>query len=266
MNAKLKLSDDLRMCIPNALLRKRTPYKPPTFSANLTPRHTVVDLHLDQGRDGLIQCVGKSRKIILMWPATVHNMEIMLAHSDHRMKFVRIGHLLQGGIITIVGSSVGLVMYTGTIHMTITLEAGLLVGINWVVSESHRAAARCFRYEIRACLEDDISSVLAIYADQLETSLEGWDEVRHQEVLEEWISVYPLLLTACKLPSKGVVTELGRMCHAFEAFLQGHQAPHLSCCGCMPDDYGRHFQDFHMKDLYLLIQAGEKASRKRRRA
>jgi len=138
MNATLKLSNNLKMCAPKGLLQKRTPYRYPTFAANLTPRYTVVDLHLDQSRDGLIQCVGKSKKVILMWPATTYNMEIMLDNSDHRMKFNRVGHLLQGGIITIVGSSVGLVMYTGTIHMTITLEAGILVGINWVASECPR--------------------------------------------------------------------------------------------------------------------------------
>ena len=59
MNATSELSNDLRMCIPNGLLRKRTPYKNPTFGANITPRHTVVDLHLDQCRDNLVQCVGR---------------------------------------------------------------------------------------------------------------------------------------------------------------------------------------------------------------
>ena len=115
-----------------------------------------------------------------MWPATVDNMKIMQDHSLHLMKFIRFGHLLQGGIIIIVDSSVGLVMYTGTIHMTITLEVGVLVGIDWVAAECHRVAARCFRYEIVARLENDFHSVLAIYADQLEASLEGLDEVRHR--------------------------------------------------------------------------------------
>ncbi len=264
MNATLELSNNLKMCVPKGLLQKRTPHGYPTFAANLTPRYTVVDLHLDQSRDGLIQCVGKSKKVVLMWPATTYNMKIMLDHSNHQMKFNRVGHLLQGGIITIVGSSVGLVMYTGTIHMTITLEAGILVGINWVASECSRVAARCFRYEICAHLENDISSVLAIYGDQLEASLNGWNEVRRREVLEDWITIHPLLVTAFKSMTKKGVNELQRVCQTIEASLQGHQAPGLSCCGCTPAEYGRHFQEYHMKDLRLLIQAGEKGGRKQR--
>jgi len=118
----------------------------------------------------------------------------MLDHSGHRMKFNRVGHLLQGRIITLVGSSVGLVMYTGTIHMTVTLEPGILVGINWVASECPCVAARCFRYEICAHLENDISSVLAINGDQLEASLNGWNEVRRREVLEDWITICLLIV------------------------------------------------------------------------
>jgi len=110
MNTTLKLSNNLKMCVPKGLLQKRTPYRYSTFATNLTPRYTVVDLHLDKSRDGLIQCGGKSKKVILMWPGTTFDMEIMLDHSDHQMKFNRVGHLLQGGIITMVGSSVGLVM------------------------------------------------------------------------------------------------------------------------------------------------------------
>ena len=254
MNATPKLFNNVKMCVPNGLLLKRTPYKEPIFMANLTPMHTVVDLHLDQCRDGLIQCIGNSKKVILMWPNAESNRQLMRDHSDHRMKFIRMGHLLQGGIITILDSSIGLIMSTGTIHMTITLEAGVLVGLNWVAAECHRAAARCFEYEICANLEDDFSTVLGIYvyADELEASLNGWDEVRHQEVLEDWKIIYPLLVTACNSPSKETVIELQRGHQALEGFLQSPQA----LC------FRRNFQDAHMKELDLLIQAGKKASRR----
>jgi len=155
-------------------------------------------------------------------------------------------------------------MYTGTIHMTITLEAGILVGINWVASECPCVAARCFRYEVCAHLENDISSVLAIYEDQLEASLNGWNEVRRREVLEDWITIFPVLVTAFKSMTKKGVNELQRVCQTVETSLQGHQAPGMSCCGCTPAEYGRHFQEHHMKDLRLLIQAGEKGGRKQR--
>ena len=264
MNAQLKLSNDLTMCVPNDILAKRTPSPyPPIIAANLTPMHTVVDLHLDQGRDGLVQCIGGSQKIILMWPATVHNMKIMQDHSDQKMKFIRNGHLLRGGIIIVVDSSVCLVMYTGTIHMTITLEAGVLVGINWVAAECHCVAARCFRYEICARLEDDISNVLKIYVDQLDMSLAGYDQVRHREVLDEWTITYPLLIKECGTPTSDTLSELRRLYQTLKDSLERLQIPQLSCCDSIPHNYSQHFHDAHMKDLERLIQGGLSKKRKR---
>lgn len=124
--------------------------------------------------------------------------------------------------------------------------------------------AHCFRYQICAHLKNNISSVLAIYEDQLKTSLNEWNEIRCQKGLEEWIIIYFLLVNAFKSMTTKGVNELQRIYQTVEMCLQGHQAPGLFCCGCMPAEYGRHFQDSHMKDLCLLIQAGEKGGRKQR--
>ena len=264
MNAQLELSHDATLCIPSNVLTKRTPSTHPFIvTANLTPMHTVVDLHIDQGRDGLVQCIGGSKKIILMWPATIHNMEIMQDQSNQKMKFIRNGYCLQGGIIIVVDSSVCLVMYTGTIHMTITLEGGVLVGINWVAAEGHYAAARCFQYEIRTRLEDDISNVLGIYADQLDISLAGCDQFRHREVLEEWIIIYPLLVKACNSPTLNTTCELHRVCQTLKDSLERLQIPQRPCCGNIFDNYGQHFHDAHIKDLERLIPRGLPKKRKR---
>jgi hypothetical protein len=57
MNASLQLPGDLKMCIPKRLCQELAP-SGEVFGANLTPEFTVVDLHIDQGRDGLIQMCG----------------------------------------------------------------------------------------------------------------------------------------------------------------------------------------------------------------
>jgi hypothetical protein len=45
-------------------------------------------------------------------------------------KFLRFWDKLRGGLIIDINSVVGLVLSTGIIYMTITIEEGMLVGIN----------------------------------------------------------------------------------------------------------------------------------------
>jgi len=87
MNATLKLFNNLKMFAPKNLLQKQKSYESSIFATNLTPRYTVMNLHLDQSRDDLIQCVEKSKKVILMWSATTYNMKIMLDYLNYQMKF-----------------------------------------------------------------------------------------------------------------------------------------------------------------------------------
>ncbi len=265
MNAKLTLSDDLKMCVPKAIVRRRTPYKDVMFAANLTPRHTVIDCHLDQSRDGIIQCVGSSKKVVIMWPATDGNLELLQEDPTHSMKFARIGNRMKGGIIVSIDSRVGLEMCTGTIHMTITMEGGPLVGINYVSAEGHCAGARCFRYEMIARLERDSSTIFTIYADQLEASLEGNNQVRHQSVLQDWAINYSLLIMMCRNLPKSTVNELRRVVRTLRNLLKRPWPLKMSCCGYVGDQFEQHFEDAHMKDLELLIEgAGKRKDRPKR--
>ena len=111
MNAKLQLPDDSKMCVPISVLSKRTPRGDLIFGANLTPRYTIVDFHIDQGRDGLIACTGDSKKIVLMWPASNSNMHLLRECSYHQANLVRIGSQLEGSITVMVDSSKSLIMY-----------------------------------------------------------------------------------------------------------------------------------------------------------
>jgi len=261
MDAKVELPEGLKMCIPKALLPKRTPYQEPIFGVNLTSRHTIVDLHIDQGRDGLIQCLGKSKKIILMWPATDCNMRALQDSSCHQMKLFRVGQSLEDGIITTIDSSIDLVMFSGTIHVTITLESSMLVGINWVSTESHRPAIRCLGYEMDVELEGELSGILSIYVDQLAASLCGFDKGRHQEVLEDWIAVYPILVRRCVKPTKAERDQLDRLCQVFEGFFQRNSALSI-CCGSYTGSFEVHFRAVHLKHVYSLTRRDRKTSQK----
>jgi hypothetical protein len=73
-----------------------------------------------------------------MWPAG-QNLLVLLEQSCYLSKFIWAVHQLEGGIMT-----VALALFAGTIHLTITLKGGMLVGINWVSAKHHYAAVRCF--------------------------------------------------------------------------------------------------------------------------
>jgi hypothetical protein len=65
MNASLQLSGNLNICISKYLYQELA-FSVKILGANLTSKFTVVDLHIDQGKDGLIQYMGKYRKIVFM--------------------------------------------------------------------------------------------------------------------------------------------------------------------------------------------------------
>lgn len=252
LNAVPKLPGDLRMCVPKKLLQRRTPYGDLQFAANITPMHTVVDLHIDQCRDGLIQCIGQSKKLIIMWPLTEANKVNLEMDPNCPMKYSRIGPKLGGGIITIIDSSVTLLVPTGTVHGTVTMQGGGLVGINYIAIEGHHAGARCFRYELNTNL-DDIKDILPIYADQLEASLGGNDRKRHQIVLKDWLTIYPRLLTLCEKSEKKTVHQLQRVSQAFKDLFKGPCRPEMSCCACEGDQFEGHFKAEHLESLERLI-------------
>ncbi len=219
------------MCLPKDLFTILTAYGDPSFAANLTPTDIIVDLHIDQGRDGLIQCIRSCKKIVLMWPA--QNLNVLLHQSNCQAKFIHAAHQLQWGIITIIDSNVGLAMFADTLHATITQEPSFLVGINWVSVENHRSAVRCFEYEIHSGMESNIKSIFTIYADQLNASLDGNDTARHQQVLDDLVHIiYPILQDRRDVNKLWV--ELADEHIAFDNFFTRTGKSLLSCYGCDP--------------------------------
>ena len=101
MNAKLQLPDDSKLCVPTSVLSKRTPYEDLIFDANLTLRHTIVDLHIDQEWDELIVCIEDSKKIVLMWPATNSNMNLLRKCSYHQANLFWVEFQLEGSILSL---------------------------------------------------------------------------------------------------------------------------------------------------------------------
>lgn len=120
------------MRVPTSVLSKRTLHGDLIFSANLTPRYTIVDLHIDQGQDGLIVCVEDSKKIMLMWPATNLNMNLLQECFYHQANLVQVGSQLEEGITVMADSSKSLIMYSGTIRWLWTWGAISIIYLEYL--------------------------------------------------------------------------------------------------------------------------------------
>lgn len=115
MNVNLPAT--IAMGIPRTFRSRLTsPPELPMTLANLTPQHTVVDVHLDQARKGVIQCIGRSKKLLLAWPATDLNMEILIKHILRTTNCFSLATVLKGDCsfrwIRPTASSYFLVLFT----------------------------------------------------------------------------------------------------------------------------------------------------------
>lgn len=145
------------------------------------------------------------------------------------------------------------------IHSFVTLEGGHLLDINWATAKSHRVPARCFKYELRARLEADWFGVFSIFVDQLRASFDLPDETRHQQLIEDWAKICPLLISIRRNLSKKPLRELERMYVALDYFCEGSAVNRLTCGGCKPDNCAQHVRGNNMQGLVKDL------SRKRKR-
>jgi hypothetical protein len=160
-------------------------------STNVTPKYTVVNCHIDHGQDGLLNLVF-GQKIILTWPPTRKNLTILRNQKPLHI----LCKDLECGIICLLHElSPNMIIFGGTLHATITLEASVLTGINWFSSHGHRAFAACFAgYELTT--RDSAEGVTAIsnYAHQIKLSSRNLESGDIQQILLDWLNiVFPAL-------------------------------------------------------------------------
>lgn len=264
-----KLPETIAMSIPRTLRSRITSFHElPLSLANLTPQHTVVDVHLDQCRNGLIQCIGRCKKLLLAWPATDLNLKTLIEAKSHSNKLLHISDRLEGGILISMDSSNGVVLFSGTIHATITLDSGPLVGINWLSAETYNPALRCIEYEFRTEVED-VAVVLAFYIEQIIPPL-GRDENGDIEILQHVVASRQLIFDKCKEPSKETVDQLKRLIQLLRQYCQdpARSSPQqvVCCCGSNPvPDFLQHFRQTHIEALRRFTEGRVKSTARRKR-
>lgn len=190
MNAPIKLPSNRQLVIPDILHADHKPQNTDLSpSCNLTPRFVVVHPHIDQTRDSLITVLGKSRKLVLMWPLSSPNRELLLHYvlAGERESFVPLCAQLEAPVLEVMDSNTAIFMQAGVIHATITLEGGMLVGINTFSAGSALASLQCFVFELEAEVERDYGPIFHLFALQLKAIVGHLDISRR--FLRAWVSL-----------------------------------------------------------------------------
>lgn len=158
-----------------------------TFAANVTPQFSVVQPHVDQIQEGIIDCC-RAVKIVVLWPFSEHNDRVLRRCRNDRDGLFH--HLadFEAPLLTVVDDTWSCYLPAGTIHATYTVVGGVLTGLNWVHSENYRISCRIMRYELEMDLETSWDGLLWLFVAQLEASLNA-PHVEHVStfVLREWI-------------------------------------------------------------------------------
>jgi hypothetical protein len=178
MNVVLgNLTTDWGYKLPRELPEDRQP--PPNSSlqigANITPAHTMIDLHIDQGGDGSMQVFGKCRKICLFYPPTKHNLTLLRTSNELvNKKFYSVGSMLEGGVMYSLDSTAAIVMAACTIHTTLTLDGGVLFGANWLAKSGFQAMSKIVSYDLDSNFATcNWNYLLRLYYKQIEHSAHG---------------------------------------------------------------------------------------------
>lgn len=86
-------------------------------------------------------------KLWILYPPTDHNLEAFYKYDGENGKFIQLADKLEEGKYTTTTN--GQIMYlpAGWLHLTYTLEGGILHGINWVASDDLDIALKVFLLE-----------------------------------------------------------------------------------------------------------------------
>lgn len=251
MNAPIKLPSNCQLIVPDILHADHRPQNTDLSpSCNLTPRFVVVHPHIDQIRDSLITVLGKSRKFVLMWPLSRPNRELLVQYAlaHERETFVPLCGQLEAPVLDLMDSKTALFMQAGVIHATLTLEGGMLIGINTFSAGSALASLQCFVFELEAEVERDYGAIFNLFALQLKAIVGDLDISR--QFLRGWVSLSSKITATIvrrdgrKKLTKTEKTKLNNMMWTLLAVAQQEGVLPDHCCGSTGEL--THFRDVHL--------------------
>ncbi|GKU10019.1 histone demethylation protein 1 [Fusarium langsethiae] len=114
---------------------------------NITPEGTFIDLHVDQGYEGItlvgLGCV----KLWMMFPPTEYNLAIWDECRESQEILASSWDRLEGGKVAIQTGDKAIILKPGLLHSTFTLRGGLVFGITYITESCLTVTAKLLRIE-----------------------------------------------------------------------------------------------------------------------
>jgi len=216
---------------------------------NVTPVNTVVDVHIDQGTNGLSVGLGHGRdpsllkvhKIWFFWPPTEHNLakyeELKRAGG---LRLLRSGELEQG-LITDFSIDQGVFLPAGWLHATVTVQSGFLGGITINSPDTIRLASKLKAMDVR--LQPwDLGLHLENYLDAIEVALSSKFDNSHDAIdaIEGWLELESSLRKV-KINTNHHRTRCTKILNAWKSYLERKLDldRNIKCCACGLDREGQ---------------------------
>lgn len=208
---------------------------------NVTPANTVVDIHVDQGTNGLSVGIGKDddpwqiqvHKVWLFWPPTDHNLakyeELKRSKGLRLLKMDKFEH----GIITAFGIHHGVFIPAGWLHATVTTRSGFLSGININSTDTVLTALKIKCMDLRL-MPNDVSQHLYNLEDAIEVALDISNEDAGSTLdttIQGWYEVESAL-RGVKLNMSQNRSQCSNILDAWSAALRRHPELDSRCCAC----------------------------------
>ena len=226
-----------------AISKKITPpSKEHIYSAmNVTPANTVVDIHVDQGTNGLSVGVGKDEdpwqikvhKVWFFWPPTEHNLATYEELKQSKELRLLRSSELQHGIITAFGIHHGIFIPAGWLHATVTTRSGFLGGINVHSPDTILMASKIKSMDLRLT-PYEVSQHLYNFQDAIEVALDPSitePQPALDAAIQGWFEV-EAALRGIKINMAHNRSQCSKILDAWSTVLEQHPELDDRCCGC----------------------------------
>ncbi|GKU08028.1 unnamed protein product [Fusarium langsethiae] len=130
---------------------------------NITPEGTFIDLHIDQGYEGITLLGMGCVKLWVVYPPTEHNLAIWDTHRKSREIFKNSWDQLQDGKVAVQTGKEAILLIPGLLHLTFTLKGGIAYGITWITESCLKVTPKLLEIEDRHFRDlgsDDLSPFL----------------------------------------------------------------------------------------------------------
>ncbi|RKK33096.1 hypothetical protein BFJ66_g15062 [Fusarium oxysporum f. sp. cepae] len=121
--------------------------KEPKTYTNITPEVTFIDVHIDQGYEGItlvgLGCV----KLWMVFPLTEYNLAIWDECREYQEILAGCWDRLEKGKVAIQTGDKAIILKPGLLHSTFTLRGGLVFGITYITESCLTVTPRLLRIE-----------------------------------------------------------------------------------------------------------------------